>query len=182
MGRTIIARMAGAGVALLCSVAVANAAEVKVLTAGALQTAMRSLAQDFERQTGNHVTITPTNPANVEKDMAAGQFDVVAAAVPTLAELDESGRIQSEQWVTGCVIRLNFRRGKVHEKGRRLICGQVNRNRLDGVVLCRGGHRQKHERKRQRGCQVRSHSCLKTLVGTAHAPVISHSHEPSQPF
>ncbi len=95
MGRTIIARMAGAGVALLCSVAVANAAEVKVLTAGALQTAMRSLAQDFERQTGNHITITATNPANVEKDMAAGQFDVVAAAVPTLAELDESGRLQA---------------------------------------------------------------------------------------
>src|SRR5207248_9819418 len=92
MGRKTIACMAGAGVALLCSVAVANAAEVKVLTAGALQTAMRSLAQDFERQTGNHVTITPTNPANVEKDMAAGQVDVVGGAVPTLGELDESGR------------------------------------------------------------------------------------------
>lgn len=95
MALRTIARTAATGVALLCSVTIANAAEVKVLTAGALQVAMRALAQDFQRQTGNQVTITPTNPANVEKDMAAGKFDVVAAAVPTLAELDESGRLQN---------------------------------------------------------------------------------------
>jgi molybdate transport system substrate-binding protein len=56
---------------------------------------MRNLAQDFERQTGNHVTITATNPANVDKEMAAGQFDVLAAAVPTMAELDENGKFES---------------------------------------------------------------------------------------
>ncbi len=93
--RTPTIRLAMAGVALLCSTAMANAAEVKVLTAGALQVAMRSLATDFERQTGNHVIITPTNPANVGKEMAATRFDVVAAATPTLAELDEGGTLQA---------------------------------------------------------------------------------------
>lgn len=84
-----------AGIAFLCSTAFADAAEVKVLTAGALQVAMRSLAADFEKQTGNQVTITPTNPANVEKELAATQYDVIAAATPTIAEIDESGRLQT---------------------------------------------------------------------------------------
>jgi 2,4-dienoyl-CoA reductase-like NADH-dependent reductase (Old Yellow Enzyme family) len=92
--RQITTRLVATAVALVYSSAIANAAEVKVLTAGALQVAMRSLAADFERQTGNHVTVTATNPANVEKDLAAGQFDVIAAARPTTAELDESGRLQ----------------------------------------------------------------------------------------
>ncbi len=87
--------LAGAGLALLCSTTLVNAAEVKLLTAGALQVAMRSLAQDFEKQTGNHVTVTATNPANVEKELASGGYDVIAAATPTLAELDEGGRLQT---------------------------------------------------------------------------------------
>src|SRR5579872_3846660 len=56
---------------------------------------MRSLAADFEKQTGNHVTIKPTNPALVEKELAAGNYDVIAAATPTIAEFDESGRLQA---------------------------------------------------------------------------------------
>jgi molybdate transport system substrate-binding protein len=91
----ITTRLTATAIALVCSTTIVHAAEVKVLTAGALQVAMRSLATDFERQTGNLVTITSTNPANVDKEMAATQFDVIAAARPTMAELDESGRLQS---------------------------------------------------------------------------------------
>jgi molybdate transport system substrate-binding protein len=85
---------AGAAVALLLSTSLVHAAEVKVLAAGALQVAMRNLAEDFNKQTGNHVTITNTNPANVGKDLAAGQFDIVAAATPTIAEFGETGKLQ----------------------------------------------------------------------------------------
>jgi molybdate transport system substrate-binding protein len=95
MRTNMMGRLAGAGIALLCSTCIANAAEVKVLTAGALQVAMRSLAADFEKQTGNHVTIKPTNPALVEKELAAANYDVIAAATPTIAEFDESGRLQA---------------------------------------------------------------------------------------
>jgi molybdate transport system substrate-binding protein len=95
MHRSTIGTVAVAGLALLCSSTLVNAAEVKLLTAGALQVAMRSLAGDFEKQTGNHVTVTPTNPANVEKELGSGQYDVIAAAIPTMAELDESGRLQT---------------------------------------------------------------------------------------
>jgi len=85
---------AGATMVLCFSTAVVQAAEVKVLAAGALQVAMRNLADDFNKQTGNHVTVTNTNPANVGKDLAAGQFDLVAAATPTIAEFDETGKLQ----------------------------------------------------------------------------------------
>jgi len=93
--RRALTRLAAASIAILCSTSLVQAAEVKVLTAGALQVAMRSLAEDFNRQTGNHVTITPTNPANVEKELAGGQYDVIAAATPTIAEFDESGKLQA---------------------------------------------------------------------------------------
>ena len=72
------------------SVSTANAAEIKILIAGALQNAVRPLAADFEKQTGNKVTIAATNPALVMRDFNAGQFDVVAAAVPSMAELTEA--------------------------------------------------------------------------------------------
>lgn len=95
MRANMTGRLAGAGIALLCSTCLANAAEVHLLTAGALQVAMRSLAADFEKQTGNHVTIMPVNPALVEKELAAGHYDVIAAATPTIAEFNESGRLQA---------------------------------------------------------------------------------------
>ena len=85
---------AGATVALLISTSLVQAAEVKVLAAGALQVAMRNLAEDFNKATGNHVTITATNPANVAKEMAGGQFDVVVAALPSMAEFDEGGKLE----------------------------------------------------------------------------------------
>jgi len=93
--RQMTIRLAATALVMVCTGTIANAAEVKVLTAGALQVAMRSLAAEFERQTGNHVTVTATNPANVEKDMAANRFDVIAAARPTMAELEDTERLQT---------------------------------------------------------------------------------------
>jgi molybdate transport system substrate-binding protein len=95
MMRRAALKLSGAMMALIVSATLVQAAEVKVLAAGALQVAMRNLAEDFNKQTGNHVTITNTNPATVAKDLAAGQFDVVAAAVPSMAEFDETGKLQA---------------------------------------------------------------------------------------
>jgi molybdate transport system substrate-binding protein len=92
--RTAFHAMIGAGAALVLSAGIAEAAEVKVLIAGALQNAIRPLAADFEKQTGNKVTITATNPALVAKELAGGQFDVIASAVPSMAEFDEGGKLQ----------------------------------------------------------------------------------------
>ena len=84
-----------AGVVVVLSAAAVQAAEVKVLIAGALQNAIRPLAADFEKQSGNKVTIAATNPALVIRDFNAGQFDVVASATPTMGELTESAKLQA---------------------------------------------------------------------------------------
>ncbi|HXJ02729.1 MAG TPA: substrate-binding domain-containing protein [Micropepsaceae bacterium] len=93
--RTAFQRMMVASLVLTLSAGIAQAAEVKVLVAGALQNAVRPLAADFEKQTGNKVTLTATNPGLLAKELAGGQYDVVAAALPSMAEFDESGRFQA---------------------------------------------------------------------------------------
>jgi molybdate transport system substrate-binding protein len=89
------AAMATAGVALLLSMSAAQAAEVKVLIAGALQNAIRPLAADFEKQTGNKVTLAAVNPALLPKELAEKPYDVVASALPTMGEFAESGKLQA---------------------------------------------------------------------------------------
>jgi molybdate transport system substrate-binding protein len=79
---------------LVLTVGVAQAGEVKVLIAGALQNAVRALAADYEKQSGNQVTITATNPALVGKEFKGGQYDVVAAASPSIAELAEAAELK----------------------------------------------------------------------------------------
>jgi len=91
---TSFGRFFCATVALLLSTSLANAAEIKVLIAGALQNGIRPLAADFEKQTGNKVTVTAVNPALVTNEFNAHQFDVVASAVPTIGELSEGAKLQ----------------------------------------------------------------------------------------
>jgi molybdate transport system substrate-binding protein len=93
--RNAFHRMIGAGLALVLSAGIAQAAEVKVLIAGALQNAIRPLAADFEKSTGNKVTIMASNPALVAKELADHPYDVVASAVPTMGEFAEGGKLQT---------------------------------------------------------------------------------------
>ncbi|MBZ5668834.1 MAG: substrate-binding domain-containing protein [Acidobacteriia bacterium] len=83
-----------AAAALFLSGGMAQAAEVKVLIAGALQNAIRPLAADFEKETGNKVTITASNPALLPKELADHPYDVVASAVPTMGEFAEGAKFQ----------------------------------------------------------------------------------------
>ena len=92
---TAFHRMIGAGLALALSAGIAQAAEVKVLIAGALQNAIRPLAADFEKATGNKVTIMAGNPALVPKELVDHPYDVVASAVPTMGEFAEEGKLQA---------------------------------------------------------------------------------------
>jgi molybdate transport system substrate-binding protein len=82
------------GTVLVLTVGAAQAAEVKVLIAGALQNAVRALAADYEKQSGNKVTITATNPALIGKEFMSGQYDIVAAASPSVAELAEAAELK----------------------------------------------------------------------------------------
>jgi molybdate transport system substrate-binding protein len=71
----------------------ANAAEVKVVAAGALREALTALVNDYELKTGTKVTITAVNPALIGKEMATTRYDVVAAATPAIAEMADGGNL-----------------------------------------------------------------------------------------
>ncbi|HZL38908.1 MAG TPA: molybdate ABC transporter substrate-binding protein [Pseudolabrys sp.] len=65
----------------------ANAAEVKVLTAGAFKQVVLALVPDYERQTGNHVTVDNGTTGQLKGRIDGGEaFDIV---VITPAVVDE---------------------------------------------------------------------------------------------
>src|ERR1700722_10784045 len=70
-------------------------APLRVVAVGALQNALKLLGAEFTRQGGAQIECTFTSPANLKNTLAAGQFDVVVAAAPTVAELESSGALQT---------------------------------------------------------------------------------------
>jgi len=66
---------------LLLAPATASAAEIKVLNANALTVAMKELAADFTKQTGNQVSFVGVSPGLVEQRLKAGEtYDLVITA------------------------------------------------------------------------------------------------------
>jgi molybdate transport system substrate-binding protein len=92
--QTTLKRLSGACLALLLSAGFAQGAEVRVIAAGALQVALKNLIADFDKKSGNTVTLVPTNPANLLKDMASAPFDVVCAASVSIEEFDDAAMLQ----------------------------------------------------------------------------------------
>jgi molybdate transport system substrate-binding protein len=91
----LLARSLCAGLALAFSATVGTAAEIRVVTVGALQNALKPIGADYAKQGGDQVSYTFTNPANLKKVLADGQFDVILAAAPSIEELDKSGGLQA---------------------------------------------------------------------------------------
>jgi molybdate transport system substrate-binding protein len=88
--RNPLAKSMCAGAALALSMGLASAAEIKVVTVGALQNGLRPLGVEFGKQ-GTAVNYTFTNPANLAKVLAEGKFDVIIASAPQVEELGPSG-------------------------------------------------------------------------------------------
>jgi molybdate transport system substrate-binding protein len=70
-------------------------AAVRVVAVGALQNALKLLGAEFTRHGGARVECTFTSPANLKNTLAGGQFDVIVAAAPTVAELEASGALKT---------------------------------------------------------------------------------------
>jgi molybdate transport system substrate-binding protein len=68
---------------------------LRIVAVGALQNALKLLGAEFTRQGGARVECTFTSPANLKNTLAGGQFDVIIAAAPTVAELEASGAFQT---------------------------------------------------------------------------------------
>jgi molybdate transport system substrate-binding protein len=71
----------------------AQAAEVKVLTSVALTSALNQLAPEYERTTGNKLTIGYSLIADIRKRVLAGESaDVVILSRPVMDKLQEDGK------------------------------------------------------------------------------------------
>src|SRR5690242_11184107 len=84
--RKLLAGSLCAAAALALSVAAASAAEIKVVTVGALQNGLKPLGVEFGKE-GTQVNYTFTNPANLSKVLAEGKFDVIIASAPQVEAL-----------------------------------------------------------------------------------------------
>jgi molybdate transport system substrate-binding protein len=82
--------------ALSLTVSAAHAAEVKVLTAGAFKQVVLALVPNYERKTGNHVTVDNGTAGQLKKRIADGEaFDVVVITPAVIDELIASGKVET---------------------------------------------------------------------------------------
>ena len=93
--RARFARSLCTGLLLALSTTLATAAEIRVLSVGALQNGLKPLGADYAKQSGDQVSYKFTNPANLKKDLAEGQYDVIIAAAPAIEELDRASGLQA---------------------------------------------------------------------------------------
>ena len=80
-------------VLLIAPATSASAAEIKVLNANALTVAMKELAADFTKQTGNQVSFVGVSPGLVEQRLKAGEtYDLVITATESAAAFEKDGK------------------------------------------------------------------------------------------
>jgi molybdate transport system substrate-binding protein len=87
-------RIAGLALAAALLAQTASGAEIKVLSAGAIEPGLRAAAQAFQRQTGHVVTITFATAPQIRTRVGGGETaDVVIAPPAVLEELARTGKI-----------------------------------------------------------------------------------------
>jgi molybdate transport system substrate-binding protein len=93
----VCARTMLIAVMLMSLAGMAGAAEIRVLSVGAVQHAIRNLAADFSKETGDNVVFTIGSPAIVTQKIKAGEVhDAVIVSEPAMDELDKDGIVNPE--------------------------------------------------------------------------------------
>ena len=70
-----------------------DAAEIKVLNANALTIAMKAIAADFTKETGNAVSFVGVSPGQVEQRLKAGEvYDLVITATASAQAFERDGK------------------------------------------------------------------------------------------
>jgi molybdate transport system substrate-binding protein len=88
------------GATLILLTAGVAAAEIRVLSVGAVQNGLRSLAADFSKDTGHQVTLTIGSPAVVTQKIKEGFVaDAVIVSEPAMDALDKEGIANPESRV-----------------------------------------------------------------------------------
>lgn len=82
----------------------ASAAEITVLSGGAIEPGLKAAAAAFEKQTGHTVKITFNTAPQIRSRVAAGEvFDVVIAPPKTVEEFAAAGKVEGERVNVGRV-------------------------------------------------------------------------------
>jgi molybdate transport system substrate-binding protein len=85
---------------LLSLAGMARAAEIRVLSVGAVQNAVKSLAGDFARESGHQVIFTIGSPVIVMQKIKDGEtYDAVIVSEPAMDQLDKEGTVNPESRV-----------------------------------------------------------------------------------
>src|SRR5215468_5983203 len=93
-------RLPCVAVTLISLTGMAAAADVRVLSVGAVQNAVRALAADFGAETGHHVVLTFGSPVVATQKIKDGEvFDTVIVSEPAMDRLDQDGVVNPESRV-----------------------------------------------------------------------------------
>ena len=96
---TLRATIATAAV-LISAAGPAGAADVRVLSVGAVQSAVKSLAAEFGKESGHQVILTISSPAVATQKLKDGEvFDAVIVSEPAMDRLDQQGVVNPESRV-----------------------------------------------------------------------------------
>src|SRR3954451_16778156 len=84
--------------AVLVSLAgMAAAADIRVLSVGAVQNAVRPLAAEFSKETGHKIVFTVGSPTIVAQKLKDGEtFDAVIVSEPAMDRLDNEGIVNPQ--------------------------------------------------------------------------------------
>jgi molybdate transport system substrate-binding protein len=95
-----IRRIASVAATLMSLTSMAGAADIRVVSVGAVQNAVRDLAAEFGKETGNHVVLTIAAPAIVMQKIKEGEiYDVAIVSEPAMDRLDKEGVVNPESRV-----------------------------------------------------------------------------------
>jgi len=93
-------RIASVAATLISLTSMAVAADIRVLSVGAVQGALRDLAAEFGNETGHRVVLTIDSPAIVMQTIKDGEtYDAVIVSEPAMDRLDKEGVVNPESRV-----------------------------------------------------------------------------------
>jgi molybdate transport system substrate-binding protein len=82
------------GFAIIHSVSLADAAELRVLSVGSVQISAKALAQDFTKASGQQVALTIVAPSEIGQKLASAPYDMIICSVPAMEALDKAGSLR----------------------------------------------------------------------------------------
>jgi molybdate transport system substrate-binding protein len=95
-----LSRIVTVAAVLLSLAGMAGAAEIRVLSVGAVQNAVTALADAFTKESGHQVSFTIGSPAVVMQKIKDGEtFDAVIVSEPAMDQLDKEGTVNPESRV-----------------------------------------------------------------------------------